>query len=47
LEDLGVEVDINSASETIRDNVSISAKENLDYYELKHMSWFDEGCQTY
>jgi hypothetical protein len=43
LENLDTEVDINSAWETIRENLKISAKENLDYYELKkHKSWFDE-----
>jgi hypothetical protein len=38
-------VDINGASETIRENIKISAKESLCYYELnKHKPWFDEGC---
>jgi hypothetical protein len=32
-------------SAMIRENVKISAKESLGYYELKqHKSWFDEGC---
>jgi hypothetical protein len=45
LEDLDAEVEINSASETIRDNIKISAKESLGYFELKkHKPWFDEGC---
>jgi hypothetical protein len=45
LEDLDTEVEINSARETIRDNIKISAKESLGYYELrKHKPWFDEGC---
>jgi hypothetical protein len=45
LEDLDVEVDINSAWETIRANIKISTKESLGYYELKKdKSWFDEGC---
>jgi hypothetical protein len=45
LEDLDVEVEINSASEMFRENIQISAKENLDYFELKkHKPWFDEGC---
>jgi hypothetical protein len=38
-------VDINSAWEMIRDNIKISAKESLGYYELKKQKpWFDEGC---
>jgi hypothetical protein len=36
LEDLDTEVDIDFAWETIRENIKISAKESLDYYELKH-----------
>jgi hypothetical protein len=45
LEDLDTEMEINSAWETIRVNIKISAKENLGYYELrKHKPWFDEGC---
>jgi hypothetical protein len=45
LEDLDAEVDINSAWGTIRENIKISAKEDLGYYELKkHKLWFDEGC---
>jgi 50S ribosomal subunit-associated GTPase HflX len=45
LEDLDAEVEINSAWETIRENIKISAKESLGYYELrKHKPWFDEGC---
>jgi hypothetical protein len=36
---------IYSAWETIRQNIKISAKESLGYYELKkHKSWFSEGC---
>jgi hypothetical protein len=35
LEDLDTEVEINSAWETIIDNIKISAKESLCYYELK------------
>jgi hypothetical protein len=35
LEDLDAEVEINSAWETIRDNIKISAKESLGYYDLK------------
>jgi hypothetical protein len=37
-------VDINTAWETIRENIKISAKDSLSYYELKkHKSWCDEG----
>jgi hypothetical protein len=45
LEDLEAEVEITSAQEMIRENIQISAKESLGYYELrKHRPWFDEGC---
>jgi hypothetical protein len=38
-------VEINSAWETIRENINISAKESNGYYELKnHKPWFNEGC---
>jgi hypothetical protein len=44
-EDLEAEIESNSAWETIREKVKISAKESLDYFELKkHKPWFDEGC---
>jgi hypothetical protein len=44
-EDLDAEVEINSAWETIRDNIKISAKESLGNFELKkHKPWLDEGC---
>jgi hypothetical protein len=44
-EDLDAEVEINSAWETIRENIKMSAKESLGYFELKkHKPWFDEGC---
>jgi hypothetical protein len=44
LEDLDTEVEINSAWETIRENIKVSAKESLGYFEFKkHKSWFDEG----
>jgi hypothetical protein len=47
LEDLDTEVEIDSAWETIRENIKILAKENLGYFELKkHKPWFDEGCST-
>jgi hypothetical protein len=42
---LDVEVEINIAWETIRENIKISAKESLSYFQLKqHKPWFDEGC---
>jgi hypothetical protein len=45
VENLDAEVDIDRAWETIRENINISAKESLGYYELKkHKQWFDEGC---
>jgi hypothetical protein len=45
LEDLDVEVEFYSAWEMIRENVKISARESLGYYELKkHKPWFDEEC---
>jgi hypothetical protein len=45
LEDLDAEVEINTIWETIRENIRLSAKESLGYYELKqHKPWFDEGC---
>jgi hypothetical protein len=38
-------VEINSAWETIKENINISAKESLGYFELKkHKPWFDEEC---
>jgi hypothetical protein len=45
LEDLDIKVEIYNFWEIIRDNIKISAKESLGYYELrKHKPWFDEGC---
>jgi hypothetical protein len=45
LEDLNTEVEINSAWETIRENIKISAKESLGCFELKkHKQWFNKGC---
>jgi hypothetical protein len=38
LEDLDAEVEINSAWEMIRENIKISAKENLGYFELKKLN---------
>jgi hypothetical protein len=38
-------VEINSAWETIRENIKTSSKKNLGYFELKkHKPWFDERC---
>jgi hypothetical protein len=38
-------VDVNKAWETIRENIKISAKESVGYYEPKeNKPWFDEGC---
>jgi hypothetical protein len=38
-----MEVEINSALETIRENVKISAKESLSYYELKkHIAMIEQ-----
>jgi hypothetical protein len=45
LEDFDTEVKINSAWKKIRDNIKISAKESLGYFEFKkHKPWFDKGC---
>jgi hypothetical protein len=45
LKDMEAEVEINSACEMIRENIKISAKESLCYFELKkHKPWFNEGC---
>jgi hypothetical protein len=44
LEILYTDVDVNEASETIGENIKISA-ESLGYFEQrKNKSWFDEGC---
>jgi hypothetical protein len=43
LEDLDNEVGINSTWEMIRENITISAKESLGYYELKKRKlWLDD-----
>jgi hypothetical protein len=43
LENLDTEVDVNKAWET-RENIKISAKESIGYYELKeHTPWYSEG----
>jgi hypothetical protein len=45
LEDLNAKVDINSALEAVGEVIKITAKESVDYYELKrHKPRFDEGC---
>jgi hypothetical protein len=45
LENLDTEVIINRAWKTVRENIKISAKENLGYYKMKKpKTWFDEGC---
>jgi hypothetical protein len=37
-------VEINNAWEMIRENIKISAKESLGYFEMKkHKPWFNEG----
>jgi hypothetical protein len=44
LEDLDAEMEINIAREIMRDNIKISAKESLGFFELKkYRPWFDEG----
>jgi hypothetical protein len=43
LEDLDAEVEINTIWETIRENIKISEKEGLGYYEKKKFKpWLDE-----
>jgi hypothetical protein len=45
LENLDTEGDVNKAWETIRENIKISAKKSLRYYDPKKIkSWFHEGC---
>jgi hypothetical protein len=45
LEDLDTDVEINSDWETSTENIKISARENIGYYELrKHKPRFEEGC---
>ncbi|PNF29719.1 hypothetical protein B7P43_G12562 [Cryptotermes secundus] len=45
LEKLQTELDVNKAWETIRENIKMSVKESLGYYEpKKHKPWCDEGC---
>jgi hypothetical protein len=41
-------VEINSALETFRENIKISAKESLGYFELKNQKpRFDKDAQNY
>jgi hypothetical protein len=45
MENLCVQMDINEAWEAISENIRISAKESLGYYEMnKYKTWFDEEC---
>jgi hypothetical protein len=45
LENFETEMDVNKAWVTIRENIKMSAKDSLGYYELKkHKPWFDVGC---
>jgi hypothetical protein len=45
LEDLDAVVEINSAWEMTGENINISAKVSVGYFELKkHKPWFNEGC---
>jgi hypothetical protein len=45
LESLDESFDINNVSESIRENIKTSAKENLGYQKLKHNKpWFDDEC---
>jgi hypothetical protein len=42
VEDLDAEVEINSAWETIRENIIMLAKDSPGYFELKkHKPWFE------
>jgi hypothetical protein len=45
LENLVAEMDVKRTWKTISENIKISAKESLGYYELKkHKPWFNKGC---
>jgi hypothetical protein len=45
MEDLDIESEASTVWKTIRENINISAKGNIGYYELKqHKPWFDKGC---
>jgi hypothetical protein len=43
---LDAEVNIKRAWESITENIKISAKECLGYYELKEKKWYNEGCSN-
>jgi hypothetical protein len=44
---IGLQVDVNKAWETIRENIKISVKKSLGYYELKkNKLLFDEGSSV-
>jgi hypothetical protein len=48
LESLDESFDINNAWESMRENIKISAKENLGYHKLKHNKpWFDDECSKF
>jgi hypothetical protein len=41
---LDAKAEVNTVWETVRRNIKISAKESLEYYELKQRKpWIDEG----
>jgi hypothetical protein len=43
--DIVDDADISRAWETVRENINISARESIGYYQLKkYKPWFDEGC---
>jgi hypothetical protein len=45
LENIDAEMDINKTWESIRENIRVSAKKSLGYYELKKRKpWFDKVC---
>jgi hypothetical protein len=45
LENLSDDEDINTAWESIKDNIKTSAKNSLGLHEMKqHKPWFDEEC---
>jgi uncharacterized protein YaaR (DUF327 family) len=45
LENVDDSMDINSAWESIRENIKTSAKDNLGHHKLKHKKqWFDDEC---
>jgi hypothetical protein len=45
LENLYESLDVTNACESIRENIKISAKDNLGYQKLKrNKPWFDDEC---